>query len=116
MKRILFLMLAASVIAVAAVLGHPNDDQNRTTKTVFLDRLKPGQAVVLNDKQGCYEIGIFPKEIQPLSHSVIEVGQDYVVLRDLANVTDTIVPIYSIKCIRILRVGNGAYHRAEKTG
>ena len=108
MKRTMFLIVAGSVLAVVAMQsrGAPNAEQNATaSKAVFLDRLKPGQAVTLDDKQGRYEIGILPENIRPLSHSVIEVGRDYIVLRDLVGVHDTFVPIYAIKCIRVLRVG-----------
>jgi hypothetical protein len=110
MKRTTFLLLAASVLAVVAMQSWgapaPNAEQRgMASKAVLLDRLKPGQAVTLDDKQGRYEIGILPENIRPLSHSVIEVGQDYVVLRDLVGVTDRFVPIYSIHCIRVLRVG-----------
>ena len=77
-------------------------DRNHTT---FLDHLRPGQAVSLTDKDGRYEIGAFPPGIQPLGQNVIEVGQDYVVLRDLMGITDTIIPIYSIKSIKVIRIG-----------
>ena len=73
-------------------------------KVAFLDRLKVGQAVALTDKDGRYEIGVLPPEMHPLDHTVVEIAEDYVVLRDIGKITDTVIPIYSIKSIRVLRV------------
>ena len=36
---------------------------------------------------------------QQLYFQVVEVGSDYIVVRDIAEITDTLVPIYSIKSI-----------------
>jgi len=104
-KTILCLtILLASSLAVARTVITADPTAERK-ETPFLEHLKPGQAVSLTEKDGKYEIGVFPPAYQPLGHKVIEVSQDYVVFRDLAGVTDTIVPVYSIKAIKVLRVG-----------
>ena len=51
------------------------------------------------------EIGVLPPGYHPMPQKIIEIGQDYVVFRDLVGITDTIVPVYSIKSIKVLRVG-----------
>jgi hypothetical protein len=61
--------------------------------------------VTFTEKDGRYEVGVFPPAYQVLGHKVIEIGPDYVVFRDLVGITDSIVPIYSIKAIKVLRVG-----------
>jgi hypothetical protein len=107
MKRVSTLWLAMlAVIGIMALcsFGAPPAEE-RAVRATFLERLKPGQPVFLTEKYGRYEIGVFPENFRPLSHNVVEIGQDYVVLRDIANITDTVVPIYSIKAIRVLRVG-----------
>lgn len=97
----LTVLFFASVVALRSIgIAAPLAEQKHVA---FLDRLNAGQAVSLTDQDGRYEIGVFPKGIQPLGYTVIEVAQDYVVLRDIAKVTDTIIPIYSIKSIRVLR-------------
>ncbi|MGD0900313.1 MAG: hypothetical protein ABR915_20975 [Thermoguttaceae bacterium] len=97
-------LLGAIGIMVLCSFGAPPTEE-RAARATFLERLKPGQSVTLTDKDGRYEIGMFAESIGPLSHNVVEIGQDFVVLRDIANITDTIVPVYSIKAIRVLRVG-----------
>ena len=72
---------------------------------LFLDRLKPGELIAVEEKNGRYQLGLFPKTFCPLSHTVVEVGTDFVVVRDLAGITDTIIPMYSISSIKVLRVG-----------
>jgi hypothetical protein len=98
----LTILLVAIIVALRSTgTAAPLVDQK---KAAFLDRLKVGQAVALTDKDGRYEIGVFPPELQPLGHTVIEVAKDYVVLRDIGNITDTLIPIYSIKSIKVMRI------------
>ena len=108
MKRTIIPMLAAIILAVVAIhysgAAHPVAEE-KATKTSFLAHLKPGQPVSLTEKDGRYEIGLYPLTYQPLGHKVIEIGPDYVVLRDLVGITDTIVSVYGIKAIKVLRVG-----------
>ena len=98
----LTIFLGSSFIAATTIITAPPAERKETR---FLENLTPGQTVSLSEKDGGYEIGVFPPAYQPLGQKVIEVSQNYVVFRDLAGITDTIVPIYSIKAIRILRVG-----------
>lgn len=60
----------------------------------FLSVLKEGQAVVLKESAGRYELTLMEG-----GHKVIEVGPDYVVVEDLAGVTETRISVYSIKSI-----------------
>jgi hypothetical protein len=102
-KLILGQTISLIVLAVAVhstSTAAPPEEQKRIA---FLDRLKVGQAVGLTEKDSRYEVSLLPPDIRPLSHTVIEVGQDFITLRDLGNITDTVVPIYSIKSIRVLR-------------
>jgi hypothetical protein len=68
----------------------------------FLSVLKEGQTVTLKENAGRYEITVM-KGVR-LGHKVIEVGADYVVVEDIAGVTETRIPIYSIKSIVRLKV------------
>jgi hypothetical protein len=103
-KRLPVALLAVLILAISMiVVGSQAEDH--PTKTTFLEWLKPGHPVSLEEKQGRYQLGLYPENIRPLSHSVVEVGRDYVVLRDFPGVTDTVIPVYSIASIKILRIG-----------
>jgi hypothetical protein len=84
----------AVVALVAVALGA---DETKKPKGVF-SALKVGQSVSLKDDGSAFTITFFEPELLQ-SHKVIEVGNDYVVLRDIAEVTETTVPLYSIKGI-----------------
>jgi hypothetical protein len=99
----LTILLASAIVAARSVItAAPPAERKEIT---FLDHLKTGQAVSLTEKDGRYEISVFPPAYQPLGHKVVEIGPDYAVFRDLVGITDTIVPVYSIKAITVLRVG-----------
>jgi predicted membrane protein len=66
--------------------------------------LKVGRAVILNDRGATVSLSFFDDEV-PLSHTVVEVGEDYIVLRDIAGVKETIVPVFAVKAIEKVRVG-----------
>jgi hypothetical protein len=39
----------------------------------------------------------------PLSHTVVEVGDDFIVVRDIAKVAETRIAIYAIKSVSQIR-------------
>jgi len=86
------------LIAVATALGAQNAQK---PKGVF-SMLKVGQAVSLKDHGSAYSISFTEPEV-PLGHSVIEVGEDYVVVRDITGVKDVVVPVYAVKAIEKVR-------------
>ena len=49
-------------------------------------------------RRGGVPISYFDEGL-PLTHRVIEIGEDFVVVQDLAGVMDTMVPVYSLKGI-----------------
>jgi hypothetical protein len=65
----------------------------------FLSVLKEGQAILVKEAAGRYEITLMEG-----GHKVIEVGPDYVVVEDVAGVTETRIPIFSIKSITRIKV------------
>lgn len=105
MKKSIFRLtcLVLALIAARSTFGAETPAEQKGV--TFLSKLKPDQPVSLTEKDGRYEIGIFDNEFfRPQPYTVIEVGNDYVVMRDLAKITDLVVPIYSIKAIRIMKV------------
>jgi len=87
------------VLAVATALGAQNAGK---PKGVF-SMLKVGQAVGLKDEGAAYSIGFLEPEVLQ-SHTVIEIGEDYVVLEDIAGVKETTVPVFSVKSIEKVRL------------
>jgi regulator of RNase E activity RraA len=60
--------------------------------------LKVGQSVSLKDEGPAFTITFFEPDL-PQSHKVIEIGDNFVVVRDIAGITETTVPVYSVKAI-----------------
>ncbi len=79
---------------VAMALGA---DETKRAKSVF-SALKVGQSVSLKEMGSAFSITVFEPELQQ-SHKVIEIGDNFIVLRDVAEVTETTVPIYAVKSI-----------------
>ena len=87
------------VLAVVTALGAKNV---KKPGGVF-SMLKVGQAVNLKDEGAAYSLGFIEPEV-PQSHTVIEIGEDYVVLRDIIGVKETTVPVFSLKGIEKVRL------------
>ena len=52
----------------------------------------------LKDEGSAFTITFFEPDLQQ-SHKVVETGENFIVVRDIAGITDTLVPIFSIKGI-----------------
>ena len=91
-------ILILGLIAVGTALGA----QNLPMPKSYFSMLIVGQAVNLNDHGATYSLSVFEDD-GPLSHTIVEVGEDYVVVRDIAGVTDSVVPVYSIKAVEPVR-------------
>jgi hypothetical protein len=85
------------LVAVLAFSAAPGADVTKRPQSI-LSGLKVGQSVSLKDEGSAYTITAFEPEL-PQSHKVMEVGSDYVVVRDIAQVTETTIPIYTVKSI-----------------
>ena len=86
------------VLASVPALGHGQDKPRKG----FLSILKEGQSVSVKEVAGRYEITVM-KDVK-LGQKVIEVGSDYVVVKDAAGITEIRIPVYSIKSIVKLKV------------
>jgi hypothetical protein len=90
-RSIIAVLLCATLVLVC--LSPEANGQEKGRKS-FLSVLKEGQSVVLKESAGRYEITLMEG-----GHKVFEVGPDYVLVEDLAGVTETRIPICSIKSI-----------------
>ena len=98
MNTIRLLAVTAALLLTIPATGQGQDKPRKG----FLAVLKEGQTVTLKENAGKYEITLM-KNI-PLGHKVIEVGSDYVVIEDAAGVTETRIPVTSIKAIIKLKI------------
>jgi hypothetical protein len=92
------IIVAAAVVACTAGLA-PAERQG------VLAALRLGQAVQVKDSGGSYEIGVLEKFDGTLGYKVMEIGADYVVCRDIADVTELRIPVYSVKSVTVTRIG-----------
>jgi hypothetical protein len=61
--------------------------------------LSRGQHVAVQEGAGRFEINAFVGSGMFLGSEVVDVGSDFVVLRDLTGVTETRIPVTSIKAV-----------------
>lgn len=92
------------MVSVAREL-FPASGQAPVRRDDVLSVLAPGRVVSLKAANGRYEIGVFERSPGVLGHKVTEVGEDFVVIEDVAGITESRIPIYSIKAVVILKVG-----------
>lgn len=92
MTRSIIAVVLCATLAFACL--SPEASGEEKGRKSFLSVLKEGQRVVLKESAGRYEITVMEG-----GHKVIEVGPDYVLVEDLAGVTETRIPVYSIKSI-----------------
>lgn len=97
MRSTLFIVtiLGSALVGMAAAPKEQN-------LTGVLAPLKKGETVSLKDVAGRYEISFMPGI--ELSHKVVEVGPDFVVVEDIAAFTQTRIPVYSIRAVTVTRV------------
>ena len=90
------LILVAVIVVVAFTAS--GQAPERPSKG-FLSVLTKGQTVIVKDNGGRIEISTFANGPATLGHKITEVGEDYLVVEDFAGVTETRIPVYSIKSI-----------------
>ena len=89
-RQLGLLGLLAVVVFASGVADSPK-------KTAFSE-LQVGRPVGLKDRGTTYEITVFDDNI-PQSHKIVEVGEDFIVVEDVAKVRKTTIPVYSVKSI-----------------
>jgi len=97
----------AAILAVMLWLGTTAQSQQPRPQptNAILGLLKKGQAISVKDAGFNYELTAFADGPETLSHTVIEITPDYVLVRNLAGVIDTAIPLWSIKAISTVRLG-----------
>jgi preprotein translocase subunit YajC len=94
LTAIAILLLAVISISTFNVTAQGQAQKSKT----FLSALKEGQSVIVKEVAGRFEINAIEG-----SHKVIEIGTDYLVVQDIAGITEIRIPIFSIKAITRLK-------------
>ena len=93
-------VLAFMAVGLFAASAQAPAEKHRT----FLSALKEGQPISLREVSGRYEFTTVEGVATVQGHKVIEIGNDFVVVQDIAGVTETRIPVFSIKAIIRLKV------------
>lgn len=101
MPRFSVAVLSLAALALALVAAEP---QRQEAAGKFFDGLQVGESVVLKDLGSVFEITVIPGQKGPLGHTVIEIGSDFVLLRDISGMREIRIPVYSIKSVTTLSV------------
>lgn len=95
--RGILLVLGAGLLIGSASAGR-DGAVDHDGGTGLLDGLKVGQPVTLKDLGVAYEVGVMGDRF-PTGHEVVEVGADYLVVRDVAGAVESRIPVTSIKAV-----------------
>lgn len=95
----IFLLLVCVAASFAASAQAPAE-----RKSNFLAALKENQQVTLKETNGRYEISIVEGVAAVQGHKVTEIGPDYIVVQDIAGVTELHIPLFSVKAIIRLKM------------
>jgi len=101
-KRLMLLGIMVSV-TLALVTSTGASEQPPAPKKSIFSTLKIGQAVTLKEKGLLWEIHTMDNE-NVLTHKVIEIGDDYIVLLDDPGSVETRIPIYAVRALVHVRL------------
>jgi tellurite resistance protein len=91
-------LFGLAAVAAAVMISTAASQQQPTPRKSVFSSLKAGQPVTVKDKGQSVEISTMEGDTLG-THTVVEIGDDYIVLRDVAGVTESRVPIYAIRGI-----------------
>jgi len=91
--------VAVVLVVFAVAVGA---DEVKKPSGVF-SKLKLGQSVTLKQEGSSFTVSFFDDDTVPLTHKVIEIGDDFIVVEDVAATRETTVPIYALRSIEKLK-------------
>jgi len=92
----------AFVMLMMGVLFSPlfAQQQEQAKPTGVLANLKVDQAINVKEVGGRYLLTVIEGESKlPVPHTILELGSEYIVVRDFTGLNETRIPIYSIQAI-----------------
>ena len=103
MNRILTIGLVALLALAATHMASLGQAPAKASGALSV--LHAGQAATLTDTAGGYLISVFADDNSQLSHEVVEVGSDFVVVRDVTKIRETRIPLWSLKAVVVISTG-----------
>ena len=100
MNRSTFSLVLVTVVAVWIVSA---SGQAPVKQEGFLSAFKTDQPVILKEVAGRFEISLMNDALEPLTHTVISVEHDFLIVEDIAAVSEIRIPVFSIKSITTLK-------------
>lgn len=92
------LSFLAVFIALLLLISTATSQPQAARKPTVFSTLKVGQAVALNEKELFVKISIIDG-IDQGTHKIIEVGEDFIALQDIADVTEVRIPVHAVKWV-----------------
>ena len=104
MKRSIIALIAITLVIVFVGIVESQQVNQRPRTRSLLKLFAVGQAAAIKDAGFNVELTDYPDAKNPLGYTVIEVADDYVVLRNLTGNIDTAIPTSSIKSVSTFRL------------
>jgi hypothetical protein len=104
-KLWIFVVALAAVAVVPALIRAQAGPAKPAAAAVFAG-LRPGQTVVVKDFGDSYQITMAGSATPP-GYEIVEIGADYIAIKDIANLGLTRIPIYSVKSVVTMNIAFG---------
>jgi hypothetical protein len=102
MNRTIVVLLVASGLVFAMLLSTATSQPPPAARRSIFSTLKVRQSVTLKERAGLYEIGT-TDEAGPLTHKVVEVADNFLVLRDEAGTVESRIPVTAVRAVVHIR-------------
>ncbi|MEK6237425.1 MAG: hypothetical protein N2C14_22160 [Planctomycetales bacterium] len=113
MKILPTLLLTITVAFVTtALIAQPHP---QAVRHPLFAPLNIGTPISLKSVPGGYELVWLTTEPRGLSHTVVEVGADFIVVKD-GGLTETRIPVDSVLAVKVVRQGDGPAERGWASG
>lgn len=97
-----YLIPATALVAAIVGIAFAAEKELPPKRSGVLAVLEKDMKVSLKDTGSGFQIAVMPGVEMP--SKVIEVGADYVVIEDIAGITQTRIPIYAIKSVTVTKI------------
>lgn len=91
-------LLAIALVAATWMISPAQSQPESASRATIFSSLRAGEQVIVKDAGQLVEISTI-SGVEAGTHTVVEIGDDFIVLRDVAKVTTSRVPIYAIRAI-----------------
>lgn len=97
------LFIAAVCLSIAILHSTATTQSPAPPRRTIFSPLAVGQPIVLKERGSLCEIGTLD-EAGPLTHKIVEIGNDYIVVRDNADVVESRIPATALRAVTMTRL------------